>query len=80
MRLGRFRRRRSIKKHHRQTLHGLLLPLAHHRLVNAMLVANCTVVSSLRSASRETFALKSAEYRFRLPVIQIHPSQGQTDL
>src|SRR5271165_4125945 len=44
------------------------------------LVANCAVVSSPRSASRATFALKSAEYRFRLPVIPVRPSQEQTEL
>ena len=33
-------------------------------------VANCAVVSSPRSASSATFALNSAEYRFRLPVIR----------
>ena len=44
------------------------------------LLASCAAVSSPRSASRATFALKSAEYRFRLPVIQVHPSQEQTEL
>lgn len=33
------------------------------------LAANCTVVSSPRNASSATFALNSAEYRVRLPVI-----------
>src|SRR5215831_9521698 len=44
------------------------------------LLASCAVVSSPRSASRATFALKSAEYRCRLPVIQVRPSQEQTEL
>jgi transposase len=44
------------------------------------LVANCAVVSSPRSASSATFALKSAEYRFRLLVIQVRPSQERTEL
>ena len=44
------------------------------------LLASCAAVSSPRSASRATFALKSTEYRFRLPVIQVHPSQEQTEL
>src|SRR4051794_33943028 len=44
------------------------------------LLASCAAVSSPRSASRATFALKSAEYRFRLPVIQVRPSQEQTEL
>src|SRR4051794_9379404 len=43
-------------------------------------VANCGVVSSPRSASSATFALKSAEYRFRLLVIQVRPSQERTEL
>src|SRR3954469_22170441 len=43
-------------------------------------VANCAVVSSLRSASSATFALNSAEYRCRLLVIQVRPSQEQTEL
>src|ERR1700760_1131898 len=44
------------------------------------LVANCAVVRSPRSASSATFALKSAEYRFRLFVIQVRPSQERTEL
>src|SRR4051794_7690377 len=44
------------------------------------LVANWAVVSSPRSASSATFALKSAEYRFRLLVIQVRPSQERTEL
>src|SRR4051794_11053612 len=44
------------------------------------LVANWAVVSSPRSASSATFALNSAEYRFRLLVIQIRPSQERTEL
>jgi hypothetical protein len=44
------------------------------------LVANCAVVSSPRRASRATFALNCAEYRFRLLVIQVRPSQEQTEL
>src|SRR3954469_3016457 len=44
------------------------------------LVANCAVVSSPRSASSATFALKSAEYRFRLLAILVRPSQEQTEL
>src|SRR6201986_3329596 len=43
-------------------------------------VANCAVVSSPRSASSATFALKSAEYRFRLLVIQVRLSQKRTEL
>src|SRR3954464_12720930 len=43
-------------------------------------VANCAVVSSPRSASSATFALNSAEYRCRLLVIQVRPSQEQTEL
>src|ERR1700744_2484371 len=43
-------------------------------------VANFAVVSSPRSASSATFALKSAEYRFRLPVMQVRPSQERTEL
>src|ERR1700756_2255572 len=44
------------------------------------LVANCAVVNSPRSASNATFALKSAEYRFRLLVIQVRLSQKRTEL
>src|SRR4051794_33811551 len=44
------------------------------------LVANWAVVSSPRSASSVTFALNSAEYRFRLLVIQVRPSQERTKL
>src|SRR3954451_21614073 len=44
------------------------------------LVANWAVVSSPRSASSATFALNSAEYRCRLLVIQIRPSQERTEL
>src|SRR3954454_17834770 len=43
-------------------------------------VANCAVVSLPHNASSATFALKSAEYRFRLLVIQVRPSQEQTEL
>src|SRR4051794_5667144 len=43
-------------------------------------VANWAVVSSPRSASSATFALNSAEYRFRLLVIQVRPSQERTEL
>src|SRR3954469_24390026 len=43
-------------------------------------VANCAVVSSPRSASSANFALNSAEYRFRLLVIQVRPSQERTEL
>src|SRR3954449_8637596 len=43
-------------------------------------VANCAVVSSPRSASSATFALNSTEYRCRLLVIQVRPSQEQTEL
>src|ERR1700757_4098049 len=43
-------------------------------------VANCAVVNSPRSASSATFALKSAEYRFRLLVIQVRLSQKRTEL
>src|SRR4051812_6973678 len=43
-------------------------------------VANWAVVSSPRSASSATFALNSAEYRCRLLVIQIRPSQERTEL
>src|SRR3954469_14173340 len=43
-------------------------------------VANWAVASSPRSASSATFALNSAEYRFRLLVIQVRPSQEQTEL
>src|SRR5690348_3250229 len=43
-------------------------------------VANCAVVSSPRSASKATFALKSAEYRFRLPVIGSVLTKGRTKL
>src|SRR5215212_6578986 len=44
------------------------------------LAASCAAVSSPRSASRATFALKSAEYRVRLPVIRVCPSHRQTEL
>src|SRR4051794_940567 len=44
------------------------------------LVANCAVVSSPRSASSATFALNSTEYRCRLLVIQVRPSQERTEL
>src|SRR3954449_1111493 len=44
------------------------------------LVANCAVVSSPRSASSATFALNSAEYRVRLPVIRVRPSRRRTEL
>src|ERR1700712_4317108 len=43
-------------------------------------VANCAVVSSPRSASKATFALKSAEYRFRLPTIGSVLTKGRTKL
>src|ERR1700755_2586884 len=43
-------------------------------------VANCAVVNSPRSASSATFALNSAEYRFRLLVIQVRLSQKRTEL
>jgi hypothetical protein len=43
-------------------------------------VANWAVVSSPRSASSATFALNCAEYRFRLLVIQVRPSQARTEL
>src|SRR4051794_7391065 len=43
-------------------------------------VANCAVVSSPRSASNATFALKSAEYRFRLPTIGSVLIKGRTKL
>src|SRR3954453_22333781 len=43
-------------------------------------VANCAVVSSPRSASSATFALNSTEYRCRLLVIQVRPSQERTEL
>src|SRR3954454_9085769 len=43
-------------------------------------VANCAVVSSPRSASKATFALKSAEYRFRLPTIGFVLTKGRTKL
>src|ERR1700760_1036021 len=43
-------------------------------------VANCAVVNSPRCASSATFALKSAEYRFRLLVIQVRLSQKRTEL
>ena len=39
------------------------------------LAASCSVVSSPRSASSATFALNSALYRFRLPVIRVRPSR-----
>src|ERR1700742_1970003 len=42
--------------------------------------ANCAVDSSPRRASRATFALKSAEYRFRLPVIGSVLTKGRTKL
>jgi hypothetical protein len=48
--------------------------------IRPCLVANCAVVSSPRSASRATFALKSTEYRFRLPVIQVRRAHEQTEL
>src|ERR1700738_5227394 len=44
------------------------------------LVASCAVVNSPRSASRATFALNSAKYRFRLPVTQVRPSQQRAEL
>src|SRR5271166_4959974 len=44
------------------------------------LVASCAVVRSPRSASRATLALNSAEYRLRLPVISIRPSQERAEL
>jgi hypothetical protein len=40
----------------------------------------CVVVGSPGSASRATFALKSTEYRIRLPVVQVRPTQEQTEL
>src|SRR6185437_11692672 len=43
-------------------------------------VASCAVVSSPRSASRATFALNSAEYLFRLPVIGSVLQPGRTKL
>src|SRR6476469_6294220 len=42
--------------------------------------ASCAVVSSPRNASSATFALKSAEYRVRLPVIRVRPSRRRTEL
>ena len=44
------------------------------------LFASCAVGSSPRYGSSATFALKSAEYRFRLPVIQVRRSQEKTEL
>src|SRR3954465_1464569 len=44
------------------------------------LAASCAVVSSPRSASKATFALTSAEYRVRLPVIRVRPSRRRTEL
>src|SRR3954470_14289565 len=44
------------------------------------LAASCAAVSSPRSASSATFALKSAEYRVRLPVIRVRPSRRRTEL
>src|ERR671939_37663 len=44
------------------------------------LAASCAVVSSPRNASSATFALNSAEYRVRLPVIRVHPSHRRTEL
>src|SRR4051812_10506812 len=44
------------------------------------LAASCAVVSSPSSASSATFALKSAEYRVRLPVIRVRPSHRRTEL
>ena len=43
-------------------------------------VANCAVVSSPGNASRATFALNSAAYLFRLPVIRSVLQPGQTKL
>ena len=43
-------------------------------------VASCAVVSSPRSASRATFALNSAAYRFRLPVIGSVLLKGEPSL
>ena len=42
--------------------------------------ASCDVVRSSRSASRATFALKYAPYRFRLPVIGFVPSHDEPSL
>jgi hypothetical protein len=42
--------------------------------------ASYAAVRSPRSASSATFALNSAEYRVRLPVIRVRPSRGRTEL
>jgi hypothetical protein len=70
-----------------EEIHGpsLLLRAHMHAIddqvqIRPCLVANCAVVSSPRSASRATFALKSTEYRFRLPVIQVRRAHEQTEL
>ncbi len=44
------------------------------------LAANCAAVSSPRSASSATFALKAAEYCVRSPVIRVRPSHRRTKL
>src|SRR5918993_673952 len=44
------------------------------------LAASCAAVTSPRSASSATFALNSAVYRFRLPVIRVRPSRRRTEL
>ena len=64
LRLGRLRRLlrlRFAKEYRRQTLQGLLLPLARHRLMDAVLGRQLRVVSSPRNACRGIFALNSAK-------------------
>src|ERR1700686_5644174 len=81
--LGRFRRQlrlRTPREHRRQTFYRLLLPFPTIVWWMPCLVASCAVVNSPRSASRATLALNSAEYRFRLPVTQVRPSQQRAEL
>jgi len=44
------------------------------------LVTSCAIVSSPRIASKATFALNAAEYRFRFPVIGLVLPSGRTKL
>jgi len=60
--------------------HGLLLPGVDHSLVDAVLGGQMRYRLLPRSASRATFALNSAEYRFLFPVIGLVLPSGRTKL
>ena len=67
-------------KYSGQTLDRLLTPCGDHRLVDAVLRRQLRQRQFPFSASNATFALKSAEYRLRLPVIRSVLHKGRTNL